>query len=80
MTVITNFLKAPFPEPQELAGKDLDSPDRFQNRELSWLAFNWRVLEEAENTRVPLLGRSKVCITRSVAVSIIVMLPDWFTT
>jgi polyphosphate kinase len=37
----------------------VSSPASFINREESWLKFNWRVLEEAQDVRNPLLERVK---------------------
>ena len=51
-------------EPERLPGQtdegfDLDSPELYLNRELTWLNFNRRVLIEAQDTRTPLLERVK---------------------
>ena len=42
------------------------SPEYYENRELSWLKFNGRVLNEARDKSIPLLERLKfVSITSS---------------
>ena len=40
---------------------ELDDPSLYINRELSWLDFNDRVLQLAEDRRMPLLERVKFC-------------------
>src|SRR4051794_12436338 len=48
----------PAPAAEEL---DLDHRSLYFNRELSWLQFNERVLELAEDSSLPLLERAKFC-------------------
>src|ERR1700723_3984909 len=47
------------PEKHATVEADLNDPDLYINRELSLLAFQHRVLEEAEDERNPLLERVK---------------------
>lgn len=56
-----NKIKTPPPEldAKRIARHFAKPEHRFINRELSWLAFNTRVLEEAQNPSVPLLERVK---------------------
>jgi len=47
----------PVPAPGPDGEFDLDDPNLQLNRELTWLNFNFRVLAQAEDPRVPLLER-----------------------
>src|SRR5204862_5052524 len=51
---------APEPDPElEPQASDLDNSRLFNNRELSWIEFNARVLELAEQDDMPLMERLK---------------------
>jgi polyphosphate kinase len=57
-------LELAVPETSELresGQRALDDPSLYINRELSWLDFNDRVLQLAEDARLPLLERVKFC-------------------
>ncbi len=60
MPVNADFLNTPMGPASEMEGFDPTSRNRFFNRELSWLAFNGRVLELAYNPRLPLLERVRM--------------------
>src|SRR5213082_580760 len=47
------------PEVVQTAHERFGDPKNFINRELSWLEFNRRVLEEAQDQRQPLIERVK---------------------
>jgi polyphosphate kinase len=49
----------PAPGIGEITPTDLNSPELYLNRELTYLNFCWRVLHEAEDERLPLLERVK---------------------
>ncbi|MFO0811350.1 MAG: polyphosphate kinase 1 [Gemmataceae bacterium] len=57
MPVSTNNILSPAPVPPPTI--PLDDPSLYLNRELSWLEFNSRVLDEARDPNVPLLERVK---------------------
>ncbi|HLL22100.1 MAG TPA: hypothetical protein VK427_08210, partial [Kofleriaceae bacterium] len=49
----------PAPNMTDFVPSDLNAPELYLNRELTYLNFCWRVLQEAADERVPLLERLK---------------------
>jgi polyphosphate kinase len=76
ITIPDNLTKKIYPANQTVSAKQNKKPksttnselpvDRYINRELSWLEFNQRVLDQAANTTLPILERAKfLAITSS---------------
>jgi polyphosphate kinase len=59
MTEQQTIRAVPTPAPEPAPPSDLDDPKLYDNRELSWLSFNERVLELCEQADEPLLERLK---------------------
>jgi polyphosphate kinase len=55
-----DFLHSAGTAATDLGEMPISSPNRFTNRELSWLAFNERVLENSTSARLPLLERVRM--------------------
>lgn len=57
----SNILPLPQPDSENQAGR-FSAPENFINRELSWIEFNRRVLEEAQDPTQPLIERVKFLV------------------
>ena len=55
----TDPTRPPRPRRRRRSANDLSRPELYVNRELSWLDFNDRVLQLAEDEALPLIERVK---------------------